>query len=126
MRISDWSSDVCSSDLARRSSLIAYGGERESGIASTRYGDAGSSISAGDVSARQPTNLDALRRASVIGQAQARALPDRNFLITAGSFIPCVLQTAMDSSQPGYGRRSEERRVGEECVSTVRFRGGPV
>src|SRR3546814_8830635 len=62
------------------SSLIAYGGERESGIASTRYGDAGSSISAGDVSARQPTNLDALRRASVIGQAQARALPDRNFL----------------------------------------------
>src|SRR3546814_3867182 len=86
MRISDWSSDVCSSDLARRSSLIAYGGERESGIASTRYGDAGSSISAGDVSARQPTNLDALRRASVIGQAQARALPDRNFLITAGSF----------------------------------------
>src|SRR3546814_19353007 len=46
-------------EAARRSSLIAYGGERESGIASTRYGDAGSSISAGDVSARQPTNLDA-------------------------------------------------------------------
>ena len=46
--------------------------------------------------------LRSLRRASVIGQAQARQLPDRNFLITAGSFIPCVLQTAMDSSQPGY------------------------
>src|SRR3546814_12115190 len=61
MRISDWGSDVCSSDLR-------------------------------------------LRRGSVIGQAQARALPDRNFLITAGSFIPCVLQTAMDSSQPGYVR----------------------
>jgi type IV secretion system protein VirB10 len=38
----------------------------------------------------------------VIGQTQARPLPDRNFLITAGSFIPCVLQSAMDSSQPGY------------------------
>ena len=89
-------------EAARRSSLIAYGGERENGIASTRYGDAGGAISAGAASARQPTNLDTLRRASVIGQAQARALPDRNFLITAGSFIPCVLQTAMDSSQPGY------------------------
>ena len=88
-------------EAARRSSLIAYGGERESGSASTRYGDAGA-IGAGDAAARQPTNLDTLRRASVIGQAQARTLPDRNFLITAGSFIPCVLQTAMDSSQPGY------------------------
>jgi type IV secretion system protein VirB10 len=86
-------------EAARRSSLIAYGGERESGIASTRYGDAGGGA---DAAVRQPTNLDTLRRASVIGQAQAGALPDRNFLITAGSFIPCVLQTAMDSSQPGY------------------------
>jgi len=89
-------------EAARRSSLIAYGGERESGVASTHFGDAGGAISAGDPSVRQPTNLDTLRRASVIGQAQARTLPDRNFLITAGSFIPCVLQTAMDSSQPGY------------------------
>ena len=88
-------------EAARRSSLIAYGGEREGGSASPRYGDTGVAP-VGEISARQPTNLDALRRASVIGQAQARALPDRNFLITAGSFIPCVLQTAMDSSQPGY------------------------
>jgi type IV secretion system protein VirB10 len=89
-------------EASRRSSLIAYGGERENGVASTRYADASGAIGAGDAAARQPTNLDTLRRASVIGQAQARALPDRNFLITAGSFIPCVLQTAMDSSQPGY------------------------
>ncbi len=89
-------------EASRRSSLIAYGGERENSTAAVRYGDAGGAISAGDASTRQPTNLDTLRRASVIGQAQARTLPDRNFLITAGSFIPCVLQTAMDSSQPGY------------------------
>jgi type IV secretion system protein VirB10 len=89
-------------EAARRSSLIAYGGEREGGIAGPRYGDAGGPTSAGDAAARQPTNLDTLRRASVIGQAQASTLPNRNFLITAGSFIPCVLQTAMDSSQPGY------------------------
>jgi type IV secretion system protein VirB10 len=89
-------------EAARRSSLIAYGGDRESVGASPRYQDVSGPGSSGDAAPRQPTNLDTLRRASVIGQAQARSLPDRNFLITAGSFIPCVLQTAMDSSQPGY------------------------
>jgi len=88
-------------EAARRSSLIAYGGERESAIAGARY-ENGGAVNVGRDPTASPTNLDTLRRASVIGQAQARPLPDRNFLITAGSFIPCVLQTAMDSSQPGY------------------------
>lgn len=88
-------------EAARRSSLIAYGGEREGGSAGTRFVE----TNVAPVVGREPsatTNLDTLRRASAIGQAQARPLADRNFLITAGSFIPCVLQSAMDSSQPGY------------------------
>ncbi|PHR20266.1 MAG: type IV secretion system protein VirB10 [Sphingopyxis sp.] len=89
-------------EAARRSTLIAYGGERAGGASAANYSAVGSGTSTGEASPRQSTNLDTLRRASVIGQAQARPLPDRNFLITAGSFIPCVLQTAMDSSQPGY------------------------
>ena len=90
-------------EAARRSTLIAYGGERGTGnVGGNPSGPYGDSNSAGAASPQQTTNLDTLRRASVIGQAQARSLPDRNFLITAGSFIPCVLQTAMDSSQPGY------------------------
>ncbi|MFA5968359.1 MAG: type IV secretion system protein VirB10 [Sphingomonas sp.] len=89
-------------EAARRSSLIAYGGERGSSIASPLYGDAGDAVRAVTPATREPTTLDTLRRGSVIGQTQARPLPDRNFLITAGSFIPCVLQSAMDSSQPGY------------------------
>lgn len=48
------------------------------------------------------TDLDQLRRGSRIGQATARRLGDRNFLILAGTTIPCVLQTALDSSTPGY------------------------
>ena len=89
-------------EAARRSSLIAYGGERGNGAPSPVYGDVRGPFNAAGAAAREPTNLDTLRRASVIGQTQARPLPDRNFLITAGSFIPCVLQSAMDSSQPGY------------------------
>lgn len=89
-------------EAARRSSLIAYGGERDSGSAGARYNDNGGAATAGRQPSPPATNLDNLRRASAIGQAQARSLPDRNFLITAGSFIPCVLQSAMDSSQPGY------------------------
>lgn len=89
-------------EAARRSSLIAYGGERDSGNASVRTNDSGGVAYAGRQPSLPATNLDTLRQASAIGQAQARSLPDRNFLITAGSFIPCVLQSAMDSSQPGY------------------------
>lgn len=89
-------------EAARRSSLIAYGGERDSGSAGVRYSDNSGAAIAGPRASPPATNLDTLRQASAIGQAQARTLPDRNFLITAGSFIPCVLQSAMDSSQPGY------------------------
>ena len=48
------------------------------------------------------TELDQLRRGSTIGQARATRLPNRNFLIVAGTGIPCILQTAMDTSTPGY------------------------
>ena len=89
-------------ETQRRSSLIAYGGERDGGSAGVRTSDYGGAASAGRPPSPPATNLDTLRQGSAIGQAQARPIPDRNFLITAGSFIPCVLQTAMDSSQPGY------------------------
>lgn len=52
--------------------------------------------------AREATELDQLRRGSSIGQARAARLPDRNFLIVAGANIPCILQTAMDTTTPGF------------------------
>ena len=52
--------------------------------------------------AHAPTELDQLRQGSSIGLARASRLPDRHFLITAGTSIPCTLQTAMDTATPGY------------------------
>lgn len=89
-------------ESARRSSLIAYGARSEGRNIGELYSDTGGAVTLGDTRAQRSTSLDALRHTSETGQTKARILPDRNFLITAGSFIPCVLQTAMDSSQPGY------------------------
>lgn len=50
----------------------------------------------------EPSALDRLRQLSPIGRAQAGRLPDRRLLITAGTTIPCILQTAMDSGTPGF------------------------
>ena len=86
-------------ESARRAPVLAY--SRPGAAASERspIPASGPSLAtqAGDDNA-----LDQLRRISPIGQARAGRLPDRNLLITAGSSLPCVLQTAMDSGTPGY------------------------
>src|SRR3546814_9681122 len=82
MRISDWSSDVCSSDLAG-----AVEGEIRAAVGQFEdFGDA--------LLARQALGVEE------IGHAELAAL----FLAV---------------------RRSEERRVGKECVSTCRSRWSP-
>jgi len=52
--------------------------------------------------AGEASELDPLRRGSTLGMARATRLPDRSYLILAGTSIPCVLQTAMDTSTPGF------------------------
>src|SRR3546814_6816162 len=80
MRISDWSSDVCSSDLLERAHLY-----REMGADAIFF--------------EQPQSAEELRS---VGRAFAGEVLVANMV-----------------------ERSEERRVGKECVSTCRSRWSP-
>src|SRR3546814_13947460 len=109
MRISDWSSDVCSSDLGftdwadahARQGMGALQGQRE--LRSVRlYRDA---AHRGD---RGRAEVD---RGGGPGDQRWRSAP-----------TPRHLQ---EPHSPGQGRRSEERRGGKGWVSTCRHRGRP-
>ena len=94
------------SDNARRSTLIAYNGSQGGQSGGATLGDAAGDNAAaaqpGATAPAQRTSLDTLKQTSAIGTATARMIGNRNYLVTAGAIIPCVLQTAMDSTVPGY------------------------
>src|SRR3546814_11520304 len=96
MRISDWSSDVCSSDLIRELSLAdrSVHGPRD-----------------------PPETLRKKRR-------QKRARPEDAHPAAARS-PRCHPAPPLAKPPPLSRRRSEERRVGKECVSTCRSRLSP-
>src|SRR3546814_12972125 len=89
MRISDWSSDVCSSDLSIRPRSDAQG----------RGGGGGRQ--------RGTSHRSAASSSSVRASTQRRP------------------PSASSSSFQNGALRSEERRVGKECVSTCRSRWSP-
>src|SRR3546814_12279623 len=97
MRISDWSSDVCSSDLAM------FG--RQDEPAASRAFDIGAGLSEPIGSVK-------------IGGALAR----RGLLRDATDQKNRLVH---DETSKGQGKRSEERRVGKEWVSTCRYRWSP-
>src|SRR3546814_19667013 len=98
MRISDWSSDVCSSDLG------AYESERP--LTFARLGEGLDAIEAGGV---------APNVASFVGGGNLRH--------PGAGFDDRPLTSA--ESDPMVGVRSEERRVGKEWCSTGSYRGAP-
>src|SRR3546814_11363391 len=99
MRISDWSSDVCSSDLV---------------LLTRRVG--------ADRSAPRTVHLvrsDRDRRwIEQLVVADDGALAELDLSVLGSDTAPGV-------GEPGPAHRSEERRGGKECGSTVRSRGSP-
>src|SRR3546814_9956856 len=108
MRISDWSSDVCSSDLLDRFEIehrfVDYRDERQPSDTLLAWRDAlGGWDAMVNKSSTTWRNLP-----------QARKAP--------GSDAEWKL---LLREYPQLLRRSEERRVGKECVSTCRSRWSP-
>src|SRR3546814_4964271 len=95
MRISDWSSEVCSSDLNK-----------------ARYGIAWGAMGAAEFC------WHAARQYTLDRKAFGRPL-------AATQLIQKKLADMQTEIALGFQARSEERRVGKECVSTCRSRWSP-
>src|SRR3546814_17216302 len=100
MRISDWSSDVCSSDLSGRGANHSF-----------------------TIEPQPWSELDDLAKAT-------NATP---FMVVHSALavllarLSATTDIAIGAPLAGRGEaeRSEERRVGKECVSTCRYRWSP-
>src|SRR3546814_17769460 len=112
MRISDWSSDVCSSDLPRNVDAMA--------TLDVRLAEAERVIA--DAQLRQARAEGRLDPSIGVGVRQLRETGDRALIASLSVPLP-----VFDRNQGNIAaaRRSEERRVGKECVSTCRSRGSP-
>src|SRR3546814_14168304 len=101
MRISDWSSDVCSSDLSFLEDLDSTNGTQVNGKTITKH-----PLSHGDVIT--------IGRNTLKYEAEASAGDDfeKTMILKPGQYGAAF-------------ERSEERRVGKECVSTCRSRWSP-
>src|SRR3546814_20694471 len=123
MRISDWSSDVCSSDLVFGHTGAETAKNNEIGIKSEWFGR------------RLRTNIAAFDTTYNNMQTQSTAIP---YNVTATDFKFRGVEAEFEA-RPVHGLslfasvgyldaktlRSEERRVGQESVSTCRSRWSP-
>src|SRR3546814_13275677 len=106
MRISDWSSDVCSSDLVWIGQLD-FLAPRTNGVQPDSL-----------VSREQRPSFTADHLSSffVAGESEFEAYPKLKNARIYGE---------LGYAMPQFFVRSEERRVGKECVSTCRSRWSP-
>src|SRR3546814_18792403 len=129
MRISDWSSDVCSSDLFLDPILADYRqGQIDAGYHSV-YSSLGQGQNPSGTSDRKlwglanDTKLDlgGITLRNIFGYRETKL---RSTINTQGAG-PIILGGSLFTAFIADSTRSEERRVGKECVSTCRSRWSP-
>src|SRR3546814_12691550 len=99
MRISDWSSDVCSSDLSSTARSTTIGNYRQ----------------------------NCALPAGLCGRIPIQKCCSKQFCTSGGKqrWLVSVACSRSLCSKLNLADRSEERRVGKECVSTCRSRWSP-
>src|SRR3546814_13382397 len=100
MRISDWSSDVCSSDLLTATPVTHVNPTTEHG---PQFGALDLVV-----------NIDQPLNSIGLGMSAYKQIPGHAHRWLAGNF-----------TRWAFKDRSEERRVGKECFSTCRSRWSP-
>src|SRR3546814_17513428 len=106
MRISDWSSDVCSSDLTYFfTPTRRHGADTEFGV----------------------TRIETLPKVELVvsypgGEGPRLADDTTGVVVATRGLAPGEREPLEQIRRKG---RSEERRVGKECVSTCKYRGWP-
>src|SRR3546814_15381323 len=120
MRISDWSSDVCSSDLPGRAGVSSRSADKDlppfSRPADISTGGLIMDIASGTIG-------EALLETR-LGNKTASLL---TMIDLDGLFAECAPGGGVSQAcfAAAVNARSEERRVGKECVSTCRSRWSP-
>src|SRR3546814_16047372 len=112
MRISGWSSDVCSADLSNRRVAVAFA---EQGRGVLRQPEVEVIVPADRLWQRAPA-VDAAGR--VVAGAGVEGS-------TRWVTLACRFSDIATEQKTREFFRSEERRVGKECVSTCRSRWSP-
>src|SRR3546814_16512510 len=120
MRISDWSSDVCSSDLCLACRMAI---DRQKAVAFTCRSNCvpvGAFLRCSGGQRRGPPRLLVANHGVEYAQQVTHA-GGHGYL--AGFAVG--LEARIERLEGRVVSRSEERRVGKECVSTCRFRWSP-
>src|SRR3546814_15864713 len=123
MRISDWSSDVCSSDLlsaAQAAAVAASDATVDELLAADKVVIATGLINFG-IASTLKTWIDHVARA---GRTFRYGADGPQGLATGKQVYVVLASGGVYSAGPAA--RSEERRVGKECVSTCSYRWSPV
>src|SRR3546814_18927211 len=123
MRISDWSSDVCSSDLDNRPFVVAAGNGTITAL--------GTSFDVGLARDERVTvqlfegSVDVrVRRDLSAAETPVRLAPGQQLIFRAEKAAAPIQVTNAPVTDRRWPR-SEERRVGNECVRTCRSRWSP-
>src|SRR3546814_10807144 len=104
MRISDWSSDVCSSDLLDIVENFTLSSEHKAGLVKI---------------------IGQNHQVLGVNNAIASMLEARRLGHGRGGVFWQTQGSGKSFSMVFFAQRSEERRVGKECVSTCRSRWSP-
>ncbi|MBA9083372.1 type IV secretion system protein VirB10 [Bartonella chomelii] len=86
-------------DAARRSPVLAFASESHSQDNKTKRNNL-SEIT--EIFNKDSQNFSTLLKPTKIEGTKAELLGNRNFIIAMGTSIPCILETAISSDQPGF------------------------